>query len=115
MSNLLSFNNSIYDGHGGKAMQHRAEMRQIAKEVFKEERAYLMEEIKQMMFEAQYKAYQQALNDFLDAIEYDIESVTRIGIEGCRDIFEGKKAQRFISDKVKQIIENKLQNKHFRP
>ena len=33
-------------------------------------------------------------------LEYDIHSVTKIGIEGCRDIFEGENAQRFISDQI---------------
>ena len=47
-------------------------------------------------------------------IEYDIQSVTKIGIEGCRDIFEGEKAQRFISDQIAKIIAKELKGKHFR-
>ena len=48
-------------------------------------------------------------------LEYDIESVTKIGIEGCRDIFEDQKAQKFISDHVIKTIKKELQNKRFQP
>ena len=46
--------------------------------------------------------------------EYDIQSVTKIGIEGCRDIFEGDKAQKFISDRVMNMIEKELKSSHFK-
>jgi hypothetical protein len=55
------------------------------------------------------------LKDVLGVLEYDIESVTRIGIEGCKDIFEGRKAQKYISDKIVELITKELKNKHFRP
>ena len=51
------------------------------------------------------------INDFLRAIEYDIQSVTRIGIAGCKEVFEGEKAQKFISDKVYRAIERGLRKK----
>jgi hypothetical protein len=47
-------------------------------------------------------------------LEYDIESVTRIGIDGCRDIFEDKKAQKFISDHIMKEIQKQLNGKTFR-
>lgn len=59
-------------------------------------------------------AYKQAIEDVLRALECDIESVTRIGIEGCRDIFEDKKAQKFISDHIMKEIIKRLDNKNFR-
>lgn len=68
-------------------------MMEIAREVFKAERAQLIEEFEAKILAAQYQAYEQALKDVVRVLEYDIQSVTRIGIEGCRDIFEGKKAQ----------------------
>ena len=98
MSNLLSFNNSIYDGHGGRREDHHKEM----------------EEIKEMIYQAQYQAYSDALKDVLGALEYDIESVTRIGFEGCRDIFEDKKTQKFISDHIMQTIIKELKNKKYK-
>ena len=48
-------------------------------------------------------------------LEYDIHSVTKIGIDGCRDIFEGEKAQRFISDQIMKRITKELKSKTFRP
>lgn len=61
-----------------------------------------------------YLAYKQAISDLLHALEYDIESVTRIGIDGCRDIFEDKKAQRYISDRIMKEIKKRLIGKDFR-
>lgn len=89
-------------------------MKEIAKEIFKEERARMMEEIKDMILGAQYQAYEQALNDVLRVLEYDIHSVTRIGFDGCREIFEDEKAQRFISDQIMKRITKELKGKHFK-
>ena len=75
----------------------------------------MMKEITDMVLAAQYQAYEQAIKDFLRALEYDIESVTRIGIEGCREIFEGEKTQRFISDQIMKRITKELKGKHFKP
>ena len=75
----------------------------------------MMEEIEERMRMAQYQAYEQALKDVLGVLEYDIHSITKIGIDGCREVFEGEKAQRFISDKVMQLITKELKHKHFKP
>ena len=114
MDNLLAGKVGTKDGHGGRAEEHRAEMREVARATFNEERAAMMEEIKGMILQAQYEAYEQALHDVLRALEYDIHSVTKIGIEGCREIFEGEKAQKFISDHIMKEITKRLNNKHFR-
>ena len=52
--NLLSGHFATSDGHGGRGTQHRVEMKTIAREVFKGEREAMMQEIKEMMYEAQY-------------------------------------------------------------
>ena len=109
-TNLVARNYFTQDGHGGRAEEHREEMRQIAREVFAEETHYILQEVERMY----YKAYQQAIEDFLHALEYDIESVTTIGIEGCRDIFTDKKAQKFISGHIMKTIEKNLKSKHFK-
>lgn len=114
MNNLLAGKIGTTDGHGGRAIEHRAEMQEIAREVFKEERAQLIKEFEEKIVAAQYQAYEQALRDVLRVLEYDIQSVTRIGIEGCREIFEGKKAQQFISDQIMKKITKELQGKSFR-
>jgi hypothetical protein len=98
------------DGHGGRSEEHRREMEEIARKVFAEERAALMEEIQEQF----YLAYQQAIEDFLHALQYDIESVVQIGIDGCRDIFEDKKAQKYISDHILQEIMKRLKDKNLR-
>jgi hypothetical protein len=54
------------------------------------------------------------LRDVLGVLEYDIESVTRIGFDGCKDIFEDKKAQKFISDHIMKTIIKELKNKNFK-
>ncbi len=113
--NLIAGNYLTQDGHGGRAEEHRKEMEQIAIAIFRTEYDKIMKDIEEKIFAAQYRAYEQALKDVLGVLEYDIESVTRIGIEGCKDIFEGRKAQKYISDKIVELITKELKNKHFRP
>ena len=115
MENLVSLSLNRKDGHGGRAEEHRAEMEEIARKVFEIERAKLMDEMSERMRAAQYEAYNQALQDVMRVLEYDIHSVTKIGIDGCREIFEGEKAQRFISDQIIKRITKKLKSKTFRP
>ena len=108
--NLVSAARNTQDGHGGRADEHRAEMEEIARRVCAEECAKL----EARMYEIAYEGYSQAIKDFLHAIEYDVKSVTRIGFDGCRDIFEDKKAQKFISDHIMKEIQKQLNGKHFR-
>ena len=113
-NNLLSLYNQTLDGHGGRAEEHRAEMEAVARKVYAEERAQDMERADRAMHDIALAAYRQAIDDFLHALEYDIESVTRIGIDGCRDIFEDKKAQKYISDHIMKEIKKRLTGKDFR-
>ena len=115
MENLMAMSIGKQDGHGGKAEEHRKEMEEIADKVVNLRLERFTEEIREMILVAQYQAYEQALKDVLGVLEYDIHSVTKIGIEGCRDIFEGEKAQRFISNKIVELIKRELKNKHFKP
>jgi putative NIF3 family GTP cyclohydrolase 1 type 2 len=66
--NLVGKHLSTLDGHGGRAEEHRAEMEQIARMVFAAERQQLLEEIQHQY----YIAYQQAIDDFLDALSAGI-------------------------------------------
>ena len=108
--NLMSGVFDTQDGHGGRATEHREEFEAIACAVCEEALA----QFESRMYEIAYQAYKQAIEDILHALEYDIESVTRIGIEGCRDIFEDKKTQKFISDYVMKEIRKQLNGKKFR-
>lgn len=110
-NHFLSYlNRNTYDGHGGRARMHHEEMEAIARRVYAEEH----EKDKKEMQEIAYKCYQQAIADFLHAIEYDIESIVSVGIDGCRDIFVDKKTQKFISDRIQKEIQKRLNNKQFR-
>ena len=102
------------DGHGGRAAEHRAEMETIARQIYEEESQKTLEIIKEMIDQESARAYKQAIDDFLGALNYDIESVTRIGIDGCRDIFEDRKAQKYISDHIMKEISEKLMNRRFK-
>jgi hypothetical protein len=61
-----------------------------------------------------YRAYEQALRDVLGVLEYDVHSVTKIGIDGCKELFESEKAQKFISDQIMRRITKELNSKHFK-
>ena len=50
----------------------------------------------------------------MGVLEYDVHSVTKIGIEGCREIFEGEKAQKYISDQVMKTIKKEFKGKHLK-
>ena len=115
MDNLLSLDRNTRDGHGGRADEHHREMKEIAEGVFLNQKDALMKEIEEMILQAQYQAYEQALYDVLRVLEYDIHSVTKIGIKGCKDIFEGEKAQKFISNQIMTTIVKELKGKHFKP
>ena len=115
MENLLAFNKNTQDGHGGRAELHRSEMKEVAHEVFQAEREQLMKEIEAQIMTAQYQAYEQALRDVVGVLEYDVHSVTKIGIDGCREIFEGEKAQKYLSSQIMKIITSELKGKQFRP
>ena len=88
-------------------------MEAVARKVYAEEREKDMEQIEHAMYEIAHAAYKQAIEDVLHALQYDIESVTRIGIDGCRDIFEDKKAQKYISDHIMKEIKKRLNGKDF--
>ncbi len=89
-------------------------MEKIARKVYAEEHKKNTERIEERMQAIAYQAYKQAIEDILGSLEYDIESVTRIGIEGCKDVFEGREAQKFISDHIMREIQKQLKGKNYR-
>ena len=114
MDNLLARSVGTQDGHGGRAEEHRKEMEDIARRVYAEEHQKDMDEIKALIEELLPIAYKQAIEDFLGALDYDVQSITRIGFDGCRDIFEDKKAQKYISDHIMKEIQKRLNGKNYR-
>ena len=91
--------NSTYtkDGHGGKAEEHKAEMRKIAEETIYELVPKISAEI-----------YNNALQRLLGAIHYDVESVVSVAIDGVGEIFNGHKVQKIISDRIMQEMKARL-------
>ena len=59
------------DGHGGRAAEHRAEMEQIAERIADQKLAAIVPQI-------QATALQQARDDLLRAIAFDVETVVEI-------------------------------------
>ena len=89
-------------------------MEEVARRVYSEERAKDEERIERAMYEIAHAAYEQAVEDFLGALDYDVTSITRIGFDGCRDIFEDKQAQKYISDHIMKEIQKRLNRKNYR-
>ena len=85
------------DGHGGKATEHKEEMRQIAIEVVNEYVPQIAAEI-----------YNNALQRLMGAIHYDVESVVSVAIDGLGEIFNGKKVKKIISDNIMQEMKARL-------
>ena len=85
------------DGHGGKSLEHKEEMRQIAIEVVNEYVPQIAAEI-----------YNNALQRLMGAIHYDVESVVSVAIDGIGEIFNGKKVKKIISDNIMQEMKARL-------
>ena len=87
---------------------------EVCKHTIEEVLAQIEPKLEKMMHDKMYDAYEQALQDVMRVLEYDVESVTRIGIDGCRDIFESKQAQKYISDQVMKTIKKELKGKQLK-
>ena len=83
--------------HGGRAEEHRAEMRQIAIETINEYVPQIAAEI-----------YNNALQRLIGAIHYDVESVVSVAVDGIGEIFNGSKLKKVISDNIMQEMKARL-------
>lgn len=106
--------------HGSyeNAFNHRLMMERIANEICEQAIVEVLKQVtpklEDMIQSKMEDAYKQALTDVMGVLDYDVESVTRIGFDGCRDIFEDKKAQKYISDHIMKEITKKLNDKRLR-
>lgn len=89
------------DGHGGHGAEHRAEMRQIAEEIAEQKLAAIVPQI-------QAVALQQARDDLLRAITFDVETVVQVALHNGEIIFRDKKTQRVIADNIMREIRKRL-------
>ena len=81
--------NNTQDGHGGRAAEHREEMRQIAEET-----------IKELVPNMAVQIYAETVQDMLNALQYDIETIVSLSFDDAQDIFTSKKARKYVSDKL---------------
>ena len=89
------------DGHGGRAEEHRAEMRQIAEEIAEQKLAAIIPQI-------QAAALQQARDDLLRAFAVDVETVVEVAFANGEKIFRDKKTQKVIADSIMREIRKRL-------
>ena len=89
------------DGHGGHRTEHMAEMRQIAEEIAEQKLATIVPQI-------QATALQQARDELLRAIAFDVETVVQVALHNGETIFRDKKTQRVIADNIMREIRKRL-------
>lgn len=89
------------DGHGGRAAEHRAEMDQIAERIAEQKIAAIVPQI-------QAAALQQARDELLRAIAFDVETVVQVALHNGETIFRDKKTQRVIADNIMREIRKRL-------
>lgn len=89
------------DGHGGRAEEHRAEMRQIAEEIAEQKLAAIIPQI-------QTAALQQARDDLLRAITFDVETVVQVALHNGETIFRDSKTQKVIADSIMREIRKRF-------
>ena len=116
-SSTYDISNDHSHGSYTNALNHRLMMEKIANEIsqqaIKDVLNQVIPQLENMIQDKMESAYKQALKDVIAVLEYDIESVVQIGFDGCQDIFEDKKAQKYISDRIMKEIEKKLNDKNF--
>lgn len=69
-------------------------------EYSKQAEQQLEQAIKQAVEEYGSIVWERLLSEVMRVLETDIISEVRIGVDGCKDIFYGKQAQSYISDKI---------------
>ena len=89
------------DGHGGKSVEHRAEFRQIAEEIAEQKLAAIVPQI-------YAAALQQARDDLLRALSFDVETVVSIAFQNGERIWRDSRTQKVIADNIMREIRKRL-------
>ena len=100
------FGSGTQDGHGGRAAEHRAEMEQIAERIAEQKIAAIVPQI-------QAAALQQARDDLLRAIAFDVETVVQVALHNGETIFRDSKTQKVIADNIMREIRKRLDGRTF--
>ena len=85
--------NHTQDGHGGRSAAHREEMRQIAESA-----------IKELVPDMAIQIYADTVQDILNALQYDIETIVNISFDDAQDIITSKKARKYVSDRIMREV-----------
>lgn len=91
------------DGHGGNALEHRREMTYIAEQV-------VQQKLNEAIPEIQRQATEQAYNNLLEALSFDVTSAVNIGFENGESIFKDKKTQKVVAEAVMKEVRKQLKN-----
>ena len=94
------------DGHGGKSAEHRAEFCQIAEEIAEKKLAAIVLQI-------QAAALQQARDDLLRALSFDVETVVSIAFQNGERIWRDSRTQKVIADNIMREIRKRLSETSF--
>ena len=92
---------STQDGHGGKSAEHRAEMEEIAQKIAEERIASIIPQI-------QTAALQQARDELLRALSFDVETVVSIAFQNGERIWRDSRTQKVIADNIMREIRKRL-------
>lgn len=89
------------DGHGGHGAEHRAEMEQIAERIADQKLAAIVPQI-------QATALQQARDDLLRAIAFDVETVVEIAFHNGEKIWRDSRTQKAVAESIMREIRKRL-------
>ena len=89
------------DGHGGHGAEHRAEMEQIAERIADQKLAAIVPQI-------QAAALQQARDDLLRAITFDVETVVEIAFHNGEKIWRDSRTQKAVAESIMREIRKRL-------
>ena len=93
----VTYSRNTKDGHGGRAEAHRKEMQEISEQAVRQLTPAIAAEI-----------YNEAITRLIGAIEYDIDTIVSVSVEGMGEIFNSSKLKRILSDKIMTEIKSRL-------
>ena len=93
----FDWNGHFRHDHGGHAKEHREEMTQIATAVVNELVPKIAAEI-----------YNQAIENLIGALEYDIQTCVHIAINSFEEIYKSDKVEKMCSDAIMKELKKKI-------
>lgn len=99
--NLCAYNRfDTQDGHGGRAEEHRQEMREIAEQVAEQK-------IRELVPQMAVDLYNSCLQRLYEGITRDVETVVNVSMEQIGDIYKSSSLRKVLTDNIRrQMIAN---------